>query len=76
MSKFGDFVRVHRLKLEMTGVMFAKKVGVTTVQLANVETGKCLPKIGSVGAYANALNINKEKLLEIWIKDYEAKRKK
>lgn len=69
-SKFGEFIRTERLRLGLTCQEFAKKIGISQVQLSNIETGKCLPRINNLEKYAKGLNIDKNILTDIWLEDY------
>ena len=69
-NKFGRFVKTERMRLGMTSKEFAKIIGISSVQLSNIETGKCLPRINSLDKYAAGLNVNKETLTDLWIEDY------
>lgn len=72
-NKFGEFVKSERLRLGLTCSEFAKKIGISQVQLSNVETGKCLPRINGLDKYAIGLNIDKAKLTDIWLESYGTK---
>lgn len=73
-NKFGSFVRTERIKLGYSGVAFAKKLNITSVQLNNVETGKNLPRISTVENYARVLNVPKETLTGLYLEDYESRK--
>lgn len=73
MNKFGEFVKTERLRLGLTCQEFAKKIGISQVQLSHIETGKCLPRINNLDKYANGLGVEKSFLTDIWLEDYGAK---
>lgn len=75
-NKFGEFIKTERLRLGLTCQEFAKKIGISQVQLSNVETGKCLPRINGLDKYSEGLNIDKAKLTDIWLEDYNNGRAK
>ena len=74
MNKFGEFIRNQRFKNGWTAAQLASKIGITSVQLSNIEKGKCLPRIGSVEKYAKALDLNLADLTDVWIEDYESRK--
>ena len=69
-TKFGEFVRNERFRLGLTCIEFAKKIGISQVQLSNIETGKCLPRINGLDRYVDGLGVEKSVLTELWLEDY------
>ena len=55
MGEFGKLIRDKRLHLNLTLKALAEKIGITEVQLSNVEFGYNLPRINSVKKYAKCL---------------------
>ena len=72
-SKFGKVVKEERLKNRLTATECAKRLGITYVQLNNVESGRCLPKINTLDKYASVLGYDVDDLTQIWIEDYGTK---
>lgn len=69
MTKFGEIIKTERLKQRMLSRDFAAKLGITTVQLHNVESGKNLPRVNKIEMYANALNLDVDELTKVWLED-------
>ena len=70
MGEFGKIVREKRLGLNLTIKTLAEKIGISEVQLSNVEFGYNLPRVNSVQKYANGLECDVEELTNAWLKDY------
>ena len=75
MNKFGQFVREKRMSLNLTIKDLAKKIGISVVQLSNVEFGYNLPRINSIHKYASALGCNADELTNVWLEDHYARTK-
>lgn len=68
-STLGKTIRELRFRNMMSATELAGKLGITYVQLNNIESGRCLPKINKICDYAEALNVDVDTLVDLWISD-------
>ena len=61
----GDFIKAKRLSLNMTQTELSKMIGISEVQIRNLEKNRNKANLKTLYKYAEALNVNFEELYNL-----------
>ena len=64
-KNFSDYLKMYRVKNQMSQADLAKKLGTTKQVISNYENGKHIPKIGVAANIAKALGVSLENMIGV-----------